>query len=271
MSGESNERLTRAVRILEAMGRIAMDPEVNPFYRKYESSDDVFYHLVTILWLGFRGVGISAEDLKSMGFPTPEKIWERIKEKRGATGGFKERVDKAGGPEISLAHSITDWFALNDVRMPRMWDVALGILDIVLLWKELRDEGYDLVDLYRYHLDKFGEENAVKKLLERLVKIRGMGESRAIIFLKDYRIKSGENIPIEKLPLPVAGNVPRVMKRIGFIDSENTEKVREAGYKYFTVPVIADMGLWFIAKNYCRRDDPKCKECPIEDYCSKNI
>jgi len=33
---------------------------------------------------------------------------------------------------------------------------------------------------------------------------------------KDYRIKSGKNIPIEKLPLPVAGNVPRVVKRIRF-------------------------------------------------------
>jgi len=176
-----------------------------------------------------------------------------------------------GGPELSLVDSITDWFAWNDIKMPRIRRIAEGILDIVKLQKELGDKGYELKDLYRYYLDNFGEEKALEKLLERLMGIREMGEKKAITFLRGYSVRSGEKLPIEKLSLPRERHVQRVMKRIGFVDDEDIEKIREAGCKYFKVPIIADLGLWFVGKNYCYEDKPKCEECPVEEYCAKNI
>jgi len=96
--GGLEERLIRVAKILEAMGRVALNPEINPYYRRYESSEDVFYHLVATLWAGpFERLGVSPEELKLKGFPTPEKIRKRYEEKMEATNDFREFVERVGG------------------------------------------------------------------------------------------------------------------------------------------------------------------------------
>lgn len=66
-------------------------------------------------------------------------------------------------------------------------------------------------------------------------------------------------------------HVFRVMKRTGMVSSTADResiiyKARELNPEF---PGIIDFSCWEIGRNYCRPQNPKCEDCPIESECKR--
>ncbi len=259
---QREEALKAAARIIETIGRVFCDPEVNPIYKKYENDNEVFYHLMLFLWPGIAtNRPKSIEELKEKP-PDPETLWKRY-----------EEILRMGRSEDSYIDSLIDFIVLVGWKTIQIENVAKGILEIVKLWKELNDRGYGLRDLYRYFRDRYGAD-FLDELLSKLDDIPQIDRKKALMFLRDYIIKSElqSEAPLQELPVLDQPDVKRVMKRVGFTETEDISEVREAAQRYFEVPVIADIGLWYVGRNFCHGNrEPECDRCPLKDYCERNL
>lgn len=90
------------------------------------------------------------------------------------------------------------------------------------------------------------------------------------ILYRDFKIKFDDLRGIDISP---DSQVLKVFKRIGLIeDQENTyeviQKAREMNPKF---PGIFDVTTWEIGRKYCHTQNPNCDDCPLKNYCEKNI
>lgn len=272
--------MSQVALIIEDVGRKLCDPSANPFYREYENDDEVFYHLlITLLHEKVEKPESLMEEFKR-NIAEPEILWKRFEEKM-KDEDFRRRIEgelpfeesdlaeiaemlcRSKDPEVEL--TVTGWVFASTSR----GDIR-GIFGILKLWKELKDQGYGLRRLYEYFEDKYGPE-ALEMLISRLKEISGIGEVRALRFLREYAIKSGHRSLLRELPIPDQSHIKRVMKRLGLVESGKIGEVRDFGRKFFEEPIIAATALEFIGEKYCRPRDPLCMECPLKDHCERSL
>lgn len=66
-------------------------------------------------------------------------------------------------------------------------------------------------------------------------------------------------------------HVVRVFQRLGFIDEASRRKTRKAAKELHPeYPGALDSASWRIGREWCKKSDPLCAECPMEEVCPKN-
>lgn len=108
-------------------------------------------------------------------------------------------------------------------------------------------------------------DGKVPRTRKELLTLYGVGHKTA-----DIVLSYGFGEPT----IPVDVHVSRVSKRLGFATpKDHPEDVKEKLEKII-VPrdrMLYDHGALKIGKAYCRKSDPKCPECPLDNICEKNI
>ena len=108
-------------------------------------------------------------------------------------------------------------------------------------------------------------DGKVPRTRKELLALHGVGHKTADIVLS-YGF--GEST------IPVDVHVSRVSKRLGLAKPQDyPEDVKEKLEKLILDGdrILYDQGALKIGKNYCRKSDPKCSECPLGNICEKNI
>ena len=117
------------------------------------------------------------------------------------------------------------------------------------------------------------KKNDIKEVKRRLREFHGIGEQLAsmavMILVRDYGNLGGKKsfpflVPKEDV------HTKKVFQRTGLTRSSQTVVgvARELNPDF---PAILDEPAWIIGKEYCFKNNPNCKECPITGVCGKNI
>jgi len=147
----------------------------------------------------------------------------------------------------------------------------------------------------------FMEESA-SKILKNLKELDQIGDKKALMLVKDFAIAAvpkyrkkreewgerwgwldyfadcwqnkfpGKELrDLDKIDIAPDVHCKRVVGRIiGKTNDEATPKeLREFGREvYGEFPAWIDTPLWFIGREYCYKENPRCKECPLKETCS---
>ncbi|MDE0158929.1 MAG: hypothetical protein OXI02_03835 [Candidatus Dadabacteria bacterium] len=116
-------------------------------------------------------------------------------------------------------------------------------------------------------------KNNIEEIKKRFKEFHGIGEQLAsmavMILVRDYKELEGKKsfpflVPKENV------HTKKVFRRTGLTEGKQTvvEVARELNPDF---PAILDEPAWVIGKEYCFKNNPNCKECPITGVCGKNI
>ena len=100
--------------------------------------------------------------------------------------------------------------------------------------------------------------------IEELVKFNGVGRKTANLVLA-----RGFNKPA----ICVDVHVHRIFNRLGYVKTKNPEETEFALRKKLPVKHWIDINTLMVThgQNCCKPQKPNCEECPIEEFCAKNI
>ena len=108
-------------------------------------------------------------------------------------------------------------------------------------------------------------------LISRFLQFDGVGLKIATmatnILVRQFGVHLKENSCIDISP---DVHIMRVFHRLGLISSKKREEAiymaRALNPEY---PGIVDYSCWYVGKNYCDSNTPKCVECPFKTFCKK--
>lgn len=109
-------------------------------------------------------------------------------------------------------------------------------------------------------------------IVRKFLQFQGVGikiASMAVnILTRDFKIPVEDKLCIDISP---DVHVKRVLSRLGFIDKDATAEeivyfARELNPAY---PVILDLSVWEIGKEFCRSRNPNCGGCYLQSRCPK--
>lgn len=117
------------------------------------------------------------------------------------------------------------------------------------------------------------EKDNIEKIKRRFKEFHGIEEQLAsmavMILVRDYKELGGKKsfpflVPKEDV------HTKKVFRRTGLIEGRQTvvEVAKELNPDF---PAILDEPAWIIGREYCFKNNPNCKECPITGVCDKNI
>ena len=90
------------------------------------------------------------------------------------------------------------------------------------------------------------------------------------ILFREFKIPMSDTMAIDISP---DVHISRVFKRTGLVN--NKEKKEIIMYKARAInpeyPGAIDMQVWEIGKTFCRPNNPKCEDCPLDELCERNI
>ncbi len=111
-------------------------------------------------------------------------------------------------------------------------------------------------------------------VVRRFLEFKGVGVKistmAANILARDFKIQMHDKICIDISP---DVQVKRVFIRLGFISKNASNDgliycAREFNPEY---PGIFDFSAWEIGREWCRPNNPDCKNCYLNEFCPKNI
>lgn len=151
------------------------------------------------------------------------------------------------------------------------WERAAdGILEITLLAKQFGG----LINLYPALLKLKGAPKIARhEVLQRILDIPGVRDKKALVLLRDLHFQCGWDYPLDDLPMPVDTHIQIVMRRMGYVKGKKKDcqlQIQSAARAYFRVPVIADLAIWDIGKQFCPKTGvTTCNTCIATEYCEK--
>lgn len=223
-------------------------------------------------------------------FEMPEKVSTRKEANHFFVGVMLDRMVKAsvawnsgklivreyGGGEMDFWKIIE---AINRDKLHEFMKSGDGGKALHFYHREMTD---NLKHAARLMLEKYDgdprkiwqvEKNDIEKVKRRLREFHGIGEQLAsmavMILVRDYGNLGGKKsfpflVPKEDV------HTKKVFQRTGLTKRSQTvvEVARELNPDF---PAILDEPAWIIGKEYCFKNNPNCKECPITEVCGKNI
>lgn len=119
-----------------------------------------------------------------------------------------------------------------------------------------------IIELSRIIVEEL--DNKVPDTIEDLIKFKGVGRKTANLVLA-----KGYNIPA----ICVDVHVHRICNRLGYVKTKNPEETEFALREKLPVKYWLDINTLLVThgQNVCKPIKPKCDECPIKDFCNKNI
>lgn len=125
-----------------------------------------------------------------------------------------------------------------------------------------KNKAGQIIELSKTLVDKY--EGRVPCDIDELCKFKGVGRKTANLVLSEG---------FHKPAICVDVHVHRIFNRLGYIktnDPEETEfALRKKLPKKYWIPI--NSLLVTHGQNVCKPINPKCAECPIYNYCAKNI
>ena len=108
-------------------------------------------------------------------------------------------------------------------------------------------------------VDEFGGE--VPDTMDELLSLPGVGRKTAnVVMLEAFNKPQG---------IAVDTHCKRLANRIGFSDEETPEKIEQDLLSLFPYEYLKDINhvLIYHGRAICTARSPKCKECPIKEFC----
>ena len=111
-------------------------------------------------------------------------------------------------------------------------------------------------------------------IVRRFLEFKGVGVKISTmatnILAREFKILMQDRICIDISP---DVQVKRVFTRLGFIskDASNDELIYCARELHPEYPGIFDFSAWEIGREWCRPNNPDCKNCYLNQFCPKNI
>lgn len=112
------------------------------------------------------------------------------------------------------------------------------------------------------------------ELIQRLREFDGVGQKIAAmtaqILVRDFGI---EYTDYKRLDIAVDVHTRRVMKRLGLVDSKDTDQeiIFKARQMNPDFPGVFDLPLWKVGRNFCFETSPNCNKCLLNRSCLKKI
>jgi len=107
-------------------------------------------------------------------------------------------------------------------------------------------------------------DNKVPDTIEDLIKFKGVGRKTANLVLA-----KGYNVPA----ICVDVHVHRICNRLGYVKTKNPEETEFALREKLPVKYWLDINTLLVThgQNVCKPVKPNCSECPIAEFCNKNL
>jgi endonuclease III len=131
-----------------------------------------------------------------------------------------------------------------------------------------------------------GEQLSIPHIYLMLRQFPGIGPKKASMIARDFgagscqliclieRLKGrGVNLKVTHIyftEMPVDVHVRRVFKRLGFSRYRQPQDFQNlARIIYPENPGLVDLFIWNLGRKVCKRDKPKCQECPLNNVCDE--
>jgi endonuclease III len=131
-----------------------------------------------------------------------------------------------------------------------------------------------------------GEQLSIPHIYLMLRQFPGIGPKKASMIARDFgsgscqliclieRLKGrGVNLKVTHTyftEMPVDVHVRRVFKRLGFSRYGSPQDFQNlARIIYPENPGLVDLFIWNLGREVCKRDKPKCQECPLNNICDE--
>ena len=107
----------------------------------------------------------------------------------------------------------------------------------------------------------------------RMLQFNGVGVKIATmtanLLVRKFNVKFSDYYNID---ISTDVHIKRIFIRTGIVDNNNNNmiiyKAREINLEF---PGLIDFFCWNIGRQFCTKNNPNCRNCPISNYCKKNI
>lgn len=125
-----------------------------------------------------------------------------------------------------------------------------------------KNKAKQIVELSKIIVEQLN--NKVPDTIEDLTKFNGVGRKTANLVLA-----KGYNIPA----ICVDVHVHRICNRLGYLKTKNPEETEFALREKLPKKYWLDINTLLVThgQNVCKPIKPKCDECPIAEFCNKNL
>lgn len=205
-----------------------------------------------------------------------DKIVETLKQAEQPRSEFVKLMDGFESPYLVLIACILS-LRTNDkttypatLRMLKLGTTPedFAKCDVKELEKAIYPVGFyankarQIIELSKELVEKY--DSKVPADIDELCKFKGVGRKTANLVLSE-----GFNKPA----ICVDVHVHRIFNRLGYIKTKNPEETEFALREKLPEKYWIDINSLLVThgQNVCKPIKPKCRECPIKDFCNKNL
>lgn len=205
-----------------------------------------------------------------------DKIIQKLIEAKQPRREFVQLMEEFQNPYLVLIACILSLRTNDLTTYPatlRMLEIGrepkdFAYCDVERLEKAIYPVGFyknkakQIVELSKIIVEELN--NKVPDTIEDLIKFNGVGRKTANLVLA-----KGYNIPA----ICVDVHVHRICNRLGYVKTKNPEETEFALREKLPVKYWLDINTLLVThgQNICKPIKPKCEECPIADFCNKNL
>ncbi len=205
-----------------------------------------------------------------------DKVVEKLIEAKQPRREFVQLMEEFKDPYLVLIACILSLRTNDLTTYPatlRMLEIGrepkdFAYCDVEKLEKAIYPVGFyknkarQIVELSRIIVEEL--DNKVPDTIEDLIKFNGVGRKTANLVLA-----KGYNIPA----ICVDVHVHRICNRLGYVKTKNPEETEFALREKLPKKYWLDINTLLVThgQNICKPIKPNCQECPIENFCNKNL
>lgn len=205
-----------------------------------------------------------------------DKIVKTLKTAKQPQSDFVQLMDSFKDPYLVLIACILSLRTNDRTTYPatlRMLELGkspadFAKLDPKVLEKAIYPVGFyankarQIVELSKELVEKYNSK--VPDEIEELIKFNGVGRKTANLVLSEG---------FHKPAICVDVHVHRISNRLGYVKTKNPEETEFALREKLPQKYWIDINSLLVThgQNVCKPINPKCNECPINEYCNKII
>lgn len=205
-----------------------------------------------------------------------DKVVEKLIEAKQPRRDFVQLMEEFQNPYLVLIACILSLRTNDLTTYPatlRMLEIGrepkdFAYCDVEKLEKAIYPVGFyknkarQIVELSKVIVEEL--DNKVPDTIEELIKFNGVGRKTANLVLA-----KGYNIPA----ICVDVHVHRISNRLGYVKTKTPEETEFALREKLPKKYWLDINTLLVThgQNVCKPVKPNCSECPISEFCNKNI
>ena len=205
-----------------------------------------------------------------------DKIVQILKDAKQPQSDFVKLMDSFKDPYLVLIACILSLRTNDKTTYPatlRMLELGkkpedFAKCDVELLSKAIYPVGFyankakQIVELSKVLVEKYNSK--VPDEIDELIKFNGVGRKTANLVLSEG---------FKKPAICVDVHVHRIFNRLGLIKTKTPEETEFTLREHLPIKYWIDINSLLVThgQNVCKPIKPLCQECPISDFCAKNI